>query len=82
MMTVLVLSLVVLLSRGYYYYIQLPYMSAGPTDPEGRLSNFGQFQNCTFMGNVAREYGAAIGINTLLHFQDMVNILPLEIDSW
>ena len=56
--------------------------SAGPTGPDGRLSNFGHFHNCTFTGNVAREYGAAIGAIALLFFQDMVDLLPLEIDSW
>ena len=54
----------------------------GPTGPDGRLSNFGHFHNCTFVGNVAREYGAAMGAITLLYFQDMVDLLPLEIDSW
>ena len=57
-------------------------MSIGPTGPDGRLSNFGRFDNCTFTGNVAREYGAAIGAITLLYFQDMVNLLPLEVESW
>ena len=55
---------------------------AGPTGDDGRLSNFGHFHNCTFSGNVAKEYGAAMGAITLLYFQDMVNLLPVEIDSW
>ena len=31
---------------------------------------------------MAKEYGAAIGSITLLYFQDMVNLLPLELESW
>ena len=54
----------------------------GPTGPDGRLSNFGRFENCTFTRNRAKEYGAAIGAITLLYFQDMVNLLPLEVESW
>lgn len=60
----------------------IPCLHTGPTGPDGRLSNFGHFENCTFTGNTAREYGAAIGAITLLYFQDMVNLIPLEVESW
>ena len=45
-------------------------------DIGGTLSNFGYFQNCTFTGNRATTYGAAIAAFTI---QDMTRV---EIDNW
>ena len=52
--------------------------------PEGQLSNFAHFENCTFTGNTAEILGAAIGFTSdLIHvFQNVENVPPFGIKSW
>ena len=40
------------------------------------------FENCTFIRNKARMYGAAIGETKLLYFRDISNISPFQIINW
>ena len=54
----------------------------GPLNSDGRLSNFAHFENCTFTGNTAEEFGAAIGFTSFLEFQNVQNIRPFEIEGW
>ena len=51
-------------------------------DSEGNLGNLVSFENCTFLRNRAAEFGAAIGVYTLLYFRDISNITPFQITSW
>ena len=39
---------------------------AGPLNSDGQLSNFAYFENCTFTGNTAEEFGAAMGFTSFL----------------
>ena len=55
---------------------------AGPLNSDGQLSNFAHFENCTFMGNTAEEFGAAMGFTSFLEFQNVENIRPFEIEGW
>jgi predicted outer membrane repeat protein len=50
-------------------------------DSEGTLGNFASFENCTFLRNTAAEFGAAIGVSTLLYFREISNITPFQITS-
>ena len=52
--------------------------------PDGHLSNFAHFENCTFTGNTAEISGAAIGFTSdLIHvFQNVENTQAFEIESW
>ncbi len=49
---------------------------------DGGLSNFAYFDNCTFEGNTAEEFGAAIGMIGLLSFVSSEAIRPMEITDW
>ena len=51
-------------------------------DSEQNLGNFVSFENCTFLRNTAAEFGAAIGVHTLLYFREISNITPFQITSW
>ena len=55
---------------------------AGPLNSDGQLSNFAYFENCTFTGNTAEEFGAAMGFTSFLEFQNVENIRPFEIEGW
>lgn len=58
-------------------------MHAGTNvDSEGKLGNFAGFENCTFIRNSAVEFGAAVGVSTLLYFRDFSSITPFQITSW
>ena len=51
-------------------------------DSEGNLGNLVSFENCTFLRNRAAEFGAAIGVYTLLYFREISNITPFQLTSW
>ena len=51
-------------------------------DSEGNLGNFGSFENCTFLNNTAAEFGAAIGLSTILYFKDSSNITHFQLTNW
>lgn len=54
----------------------------GPVRSNGELSNFAYFENCTFEGNIAEEYGAALGMIGLFLFTSSERIRPMEIREW
>ena len=62
--------------------ILVPCLGVGPTDASGNLGNFAHFDNCTFVENTAEEFAAAVGVVTLLYFQEIVNVRPFQIKSW
>lgn len=51
-------------------------------DSEGKLGNSASFENCTFLKNTAVEFGAAIGVATLLYFREISAIAPFQITNW
>ena len=55
---------------------------SGPTAVTGELSNFVHMENCTFTGNVAVHYGAAVGMISMLTFNSRDRIRPMEIRDW
>jgi len=56
---------------------------AGPLNSDSKLSHFAHFENCTFIGNTAKKFGAAMGFTfSFLAFQNMENVTPFEIESW
>ena len=58
---------------------------AGPLRSDGQLSNFAHFENCTFIGNTAEHFGAAIGlISPVLVFNrfNSERVTPFEIENW
>ena len=57
-------------------------LHAGPLNSDGQLSNFVHFQNCTFTGNIAEQFGAAMGFTSFLVFQNVENVRSFEIESW
>lgn len=52
--------------------------------PDGRLSNFAHFENCTFTGNTAEILGAAMEFTSdLIHvFQNVESTKAFEVESW
>ncbi len=54
----------------------------GTTSKNGRLDTFAQILNCTFRGNVADEFGAAIDAVTENLFSYTEDIMPVEITDW
>lgn len=51
-------------------------------DSEGKVGNAASFENCTFLKNTAVEFGAAIGVSTLLYFKKLSAIEPFQITNW
>ena len=61
------------------------YFNIGPLRSDYQLSNFAHFKNCTFTGNIAEEFGAAIGlVSPVLTFNrnNSESIRPFEIENW
>ncbi len=49
---------------------------------DGRLTQFGRVENCTFVRNSATEFGAAMSTSTLLFLDYTGGITPVEIVDW
>ncbi len=49
---------------------------------DGRLTQFGRVENCTFIRNYATEFGAAMSASTLLFLVYPGGITPVEIVDW
>ena len=54
----------------------------GPSRSDGQLGIFAHYENCTFMQNTADEFGSAMGFASLLFFQNIENVIPIEIENW
>ena len=52
-------------------------LHAGPLNSDGQLSNFAHFKNCTFTGNIAEQFGAAMGFTSPFQFPS--NPLKLKV---
>ena len=52
----------------------------GRTD--GDLGIFSRFNNCSFLSNVASDYGAALGVTALNIFESKQETKPSEINDW
>ncbi len=49
---------------------------------DGRLTQFGRVENCTFIRNSATEFGAAMSASTVLFMDYTGGITPVEIVDW
>lgn len=52
---------------------------------DGALGNFVRFENCTFEGNIAVEYGGAVGLilpSASVVFDNRQSIRPMEFRNW
>ncbi len=54
----------------------------GQTMLDGRLTQFGRVENCTFIRNSATEFGAAMSASTVLFMNYTGGITPVEIVDW
>ena len=58
---------------------------AGPLRSDGQLSNFAHIENCSFIGNTAERFGAAIELTSPVLVFNRFNsesVKPFEIESW
>lgn len=75
-------------SSNFKLWIWIQYLRShcpGPLNSDGQLSNFAHFENCTFIGNTAEHFGAAIGlISPVLVFNrfNSEKVTPFEIENW